>query len=85
MNSLHSPKFSHRMVRIVCAFGATLATPGPAWAEEGVWTFDSPPARALQARYGFTPSVEWFGCTCLSAVRLGGDRVQFMSRQWARA
>jgi hypothetical protein len=79
MNSLLPPKFSHRMVRIICAFGAALATLGTACADEGVWTFDSPPAKALQSGYGFTPSVEWLDALRLSAVRLGGGSGSFVS------
>jgi len=58
------------MVRIACALGAGLATLGPACADEGVWTFDSPPAKALQSEYGFTPSAEWLDALRLSAVRV---------------
>ena len=79
MNSLLSWKFGHRMVWILCALGVASATPEPAHADEGVWTFDSPPAKALQARYGFTPSVEWLDALRLSAVRLAGGSGSFVS------
>jgi len=52
---------------------------GPAGADEGVWTFDSPPAKALQSGYGFTPSAEWLDALRLSAVRLGGGSGSFVS------
>ncbi len=79
MNSFFPSKFSHRMVRIIGAFGVALATLGTACADEGVWTFDSLPAKALQSGYGFTPSVEWLDALRLSAVRLGGGSGSFVS------
>ncbi|MBI3262440.1 MAG: hypothetical protein HYZ58_04730, partial [Acidobacteria bacterium] len=27
--------------------------------DEGMWTFDNPPLKLLQERYGFTPTPEW--------------------------
>ena len=68
-----------RLVRLAGAFVAVLATSGPAGADEGVWTFDSPPAETLQSRYGFTPSVDWLDALRLSAVRLGGGSGSFVS------
>ncbi len=68
-----------RLVQIACALGVALAASGPAGADEGVWTFDSPPAKALQSGYGFTPSGEWLDALRLSAVRLGGGSGSFVS------
>jgi hypothetical protein len=56
------------MVRSAGAFAVALATLSPACADEGIWTFDSPPARALQSGYGFTPSPEWLDALRRSAV-----------------
>ena len=67
---LRGDRSGTRVVRIACALGLALATSGPAGADEGVWTFDSPPAEALQSGYGFTPSAEWLDTLRLSAVRL---------------
>jgi hypothetical protein len=39
-------------------------------ADEGLWTFDNPPNKRLQERYGFTLSQEWLDHIRLSAVRL---------------
>ena len=61
-----------RMGRFVGALAAVLATLGPASADEGVWTFDSPPSKVLQAKYGFKPSAEWLDSLRLSSVRTGG-------------
>ena len=52
---------------------------GPACADEGVWTFDNPPARVLQSKYGFTPGVAWLDALRLSTVRLGGGSGSFVS------
>jgi len=67
------------MTRAVCALGASFAVAGPASADEGVWTFDSPPAAALRSGYGFAPSAEWLDALRLSAVRLGGGSGSFVS------
>ena len=67
------------MVRMVCALGVASATLDTAGADEGVWTFDNPPAKALQSGYGFTPSAEWLDALRLSAVRLGGGSGSFVS------
>ncbi len=69
------------MVRVVCVFGAALATLGPACADEGIWTFDNPPTKALQTGYGFAPGVEWLNTLRLSAVRLQGGSGSFVSAE----
>ncbi len=79
VNPLVSPQFGQRIRRGVCALGMALATMGPACADEGVWTFDALPAKALQSRYGFTPSAEWLDALRLSSVRLGGGSGSFVS------
>jgi hypothetical protein len=49
-------------------------------ADEGLWTFDNPPSKRLQERYGFTPSQEWLDHVRLSAVRLNdGGSGSFVS------
>ena len=68
-----------RMGRFVGALAAVLATLGPASADEGVWTFDSPPSKVLQAKYGFKPSAEWLDSLRLSSVRTGGGSGSFVS------
>ena len=39
-------------------------------AEEGMWTFDNPPAKQLKERYNFVPTREWLDHLRLSSVRL---------------
>ncbi len=79
MNSHYSDASAPVTARLFCALGLVLATLGPASADEGVWTFDSPPAKVLQAIYGFTPSAEWLDALRLSSVRLGGGSGSFVS------
>jgi Peptidase S46 len=52
---------------------------GLACADEGVWTFDSPPAKVLESKYGFMPSGAWLDALRLSTVRLGGGSGSFVS------
>ena len=56
MNSHYRDASAPVSARLFCALGLVLTTLGSASADEGVWTFDSPPAKVLQAKYGFTPS-----------------------------
>ena len=49
-------------------------------AEEGMWTFDNPPLKLLQQRYGFTPTREWLEHVRLSSVRFNdGGSGSFVS------
>ena len=49
-------------------------------AEEGMWTFDNPPLKQLQAKYGFTPTQAWLDHLRLSSVRLNdGGSGSFVS------
>src|SRR5947199_10834887 len=49
-------------------------------ADEGMWTFDHPPAKLLQERYGFTPSAEWLEHLQLASVRFNdGGSGSFVS------
>ena len=44
--------------------------PSPAKADEGMWTYDHPPTKQLQERYGFTPSQAWLDHLRLSSVNM---------------
>jgi hypothetical protein len=68
------------------AFGFTFAllslgaTCVPARADEGMWTFDNPPLKLLQQKYGFTPTQAWLDHLRLSCVRLNdGGSGSFVS------
>jgi hypothetical protein len=52
----------------------------PVHADEGMWTFDNPPVKQLQNKYGFTPTKEWLDHVRLSSVRLNdGGSGSFVS------
>ena len=56
----------------VCSF--------PCHADEGMWTFDNPPIKQLQQRYGFAPTREWLDNLRLSSVRFNdGGSGSFVS------
>jgi hypothetical protein len=49
-------------------------------AEEGMWTFDNPPAKLLKQKYGFVPTQAWLDHVRLSSVRLNdGGSGSFVS------
>ena len=61
------------------ACGALLLGPA-ARADEGMWTFDNPPVKLLQERYGFKPTQEWLDHVRLSSVRMNdGGSASFVS------
>ena len=49
---------------------ATLAFSSPAFADEGMWTFDAFPAAKMKAAHGFAPDQAWLSKVQQSAVRL---------------
>src|SRR4029077_18709361 len=79
MNMTHSRMLNYVAPRIALAAGVALALLGPACADEGVWPLESPPAKALKATYGFSPSGEWLDALRLSAVRLAAGSGPFVS------
>jgi hypothetical protein len=52
-----------------------------AWpADEGMWTFDNPPAKLLKEKYSFTPTKEWLDHVRLSSIRFNnGGSGSFVS------
>jgi hypothetical protein len=60
---------------IVLAFLVT-----PIIADEGMWTFDNPPAKQLQDKYKFTPTPQWLDHIRLASVRFNdGGSGSFVS------
>ena len=58
----------------------TLLLSSAAFADEGMWTFDSPPVRQLQEKYHFTPTRGWLDHLRLSSVRMNdGGSGSFVS------
>ncbi|MBN1571403.1 MAG: S46 family peptidase [Acidobacteria bacterium] len=63
---------------LICLTAVLLAL--PASAEEGMWTFDNPPAGQLQEKYGFTITQQWLDHVRLSSVRFNdGGSGSFVS------
>ena len=79
MNMTHPRTLILPAPRMVLVAVLALALEGTACAEEGVWTFDNPPAKALEAKYGFTPKPGWLDALRLSAVNFGGASGSFVS------
>ena len=48
-------------------------------AEEGMWTFDNLPTKAIQAKYGWAPNQAWLDHVRLSALRFPGGSGSFVS------
>ena len=69
--------------RILAALPAALLivlAVSPGRADEGMWTFDNPPVKLLQEKYGFTPAQEWLDHVRLSSVRFNdGGSGSFVS------
>ncbi len=62
------------------AAGITVLTPLPAAGEEGMWTFDNPPAKILKEKYNFTITKEWLDHVRLASVRFNdGGSGSFVS------
>ena len=62
------------------SLAAALAIPALLHAEEGMWTFDNLPLKALKEKYGFVPTQAWLDRLRLSSVRLNdGGSGSFVS------
>ncbi|MFO0726127.1 MAG: S46 family peptidase [Myxococcota bacterium] len=57
-------------MRIRPGFALILLAAAPAYADEGMWTFDDFPAQKTKAAYGFEPDRAWLDHVRLSSVRL---------------
>ena len=66
------------LIILAAAFGCCLVV--PAFADDGMWTFDNPPTKLLQEKYNFTPTQEWLDHIRLSSVRFNdGGSGSFVS------
>jgi len=69
-----------QMVPLLAVWSLVLLQTAAATADEGMWTFDNPPAKQLQERYNFTPTQEWLDHVRLSSVRFNdGGSGSFVS------
>ncbi len=59
------------MKRVLAAAALALAF-SPAFADEGMWTFDNVPSQAIKAKYGVTVDQKWLDKVEAGAVRLTG-------------
>src|SRR5438034_2198892 len=67
------------LASLMALWGLVCMATSAARADEGMWTFDNPPAKQLQ-RYGFTPTPEWLDHVRLSSVRFNdGGSGSFVS------
>ena len=48
--------------------------------EEGMWTFDNPPTKQIQEKYGWAPDQAWLDHVRLSSLRFPGGSGSFVSR-----
>ncbi len=67
------------ILRAFLACVVLAAALGAVFGDEGMWTFDNPPARQLRERYGFDPTQEWLDHVRLSSVRFPGGSGSFVS------
>ncbi len=69
-----------RTIPLLSLIALVLLVGTPAYADEGMWTFDNPPTKILQERYGFAPSQTWLDHVRLSSVRFNdGGSGSFIS------
>src|SRR6516225_10641338 len=72
--------FCRTLCSVVLSAGLLMATAAAIRAEEGMWTFDNPPVKLLQAKYGFALTQAWLDHLRLSSVRLNdGGSGSFVS------
>jgi len=69
-----------RAISILLAVSFACCLVLPAFADDGMWTFDNPPTKQLQEKYNFTPTQEWLDHVRLSSVRFNdGGSGSFVS------
>jgi hypothetical protein len=69
-----------RLLAGAAAAGLFVLLLSAAPADEGMWTFNNPPAKLLQEKYGFTPTPGWLDHVRLSSIRFNdGGTGSFVS------
>jgi hypothetical protein len=69
-----------RLLAGVAAAGLLVLLTSAAPADEGMWTFNNPPTKLLQEKYGFTPTQDWLDHVRLSSIRFNdGGSGSFVS------
>lgn len=63
-----STRFARPGAAALLAAAIVLAGSIGIWADEGMWTYDHPPLKQIEERYGFKPSQEWLDHLRLSSV-----------------
>ncbi len=63
----------------LAALALVLALAAPAFADEGMWTFDNLPLQQLKDRYGFVPTPQWIEHLQHASVNFGGGSGAFVS------
>ncbi len=71
----------HRLTLVLlCLTGILISF--PVLGEEGMWTFDNPPAKQVQGKYGFTITRQWLDHVRFASVRFNdGGSGSFVSPQ----
>ncbi len=73
-------RFQKEALQIIVAAAFACCIGLPAFADDGMWTFDNPPTKQLQAKYHFAPTQEWLDHIRLSSVRFNdGGSGSFVS------
>lgn len=65
--------------KMVVGLAAASVLLAPAFADEGMWLFNTPPSDYLQKKYGFAVTEDWLSRIRLSSVRFGGASAAFIS------
>ena len=70
----------HRRTLALTFLACALAAPSLR-ADEGMWTFDNLPTKAIQAKFGWAPDQAWLDHVRLSALRFPGGSGSFVSKE----